>query len=91
VVRDGGDHPGHRYELVLDELDGQADDCSASSHGISLGSTVALGRALGRLPRRLVVLAVSGSEFGFGTELTPQVADAVDPVVHRACELVETR
>jgi hypothetical protein len=37
------------------------------------------------------VLAVSGSEFGFGTELTPQVADAVHPVVQRARELMETR
>jgi hydrogenase maturation protease len=76
---------------VLDELDGRTDDRSASSHGISPGSTVALGRALVRLPRRLVVLAVSGSEYGFGTGLTSQVADAVDPVAHRACELVETR
>jgi hydrogenase maturation protease len=89
AVRDGGDQPGHRYELVLDAFDGLTDDRSAGSHGIGLGSTVALGRALGRLPRRLVVLAVSGSEFGFGTGLTPQVADTVEPVVHRACELVD--
>jgi hydrogenase maturation protease len=88
AVHDGGDHPGHRYELVLDELDGLAEDRAASSHGISLGSTVALGRALDRLPRRLVVLAVAGREFSFGTGLTPQVAAVVGPVVQRACDLV---
>ncbi|HEU4421344.1 MAG TPA: hydrogenase maturation protease [Pilimelia sp.] len=88
AVRDGSDHGGHRYELVLDEPGGLADDRTASSHGISLGSTVELARALGRLPRRLVVLAVSGSEFGFGTGLTPEVAAAVDPVVARVRDLI---
>ena len=88
AVRDGADHGGHRYELLLDELADLADDGAASSHGVSLGSTVELGRALGRLPRRLVVLAVGAGEFGFGVGLSPQVAAAVDPVVARVRELV---
>ena len=88
AVLDDGHHAGHRYELVLESLDELSEERSASSHGISLGSTVALGRALGRLPRRLVVLAVSGTEFGFGQGLTGPVADAVSPVIERACELV---
>jgi hydrogenase maturation protease len=87
AVRDG-DHAGRRYEITLDELGGAAGDRVASSHGVSLGSTVALGRALDRMPRRLVVLAVAGGEFGFGTGLTPPVAAALAPVVERACELV---
>ncbi|MEU4421548.1 hydrogenase maturation protease [Actinoplanes sp. NPDC024001] len=91
AVRDGGDAPGRRYELVLDELDGLGGDASASSHGIGLGSTVALARVLDRLPRRLVVLAVSGHEFGFGVELTPQVAAMVQPVARRAAELLDLR
>lgn len=88
AVLDDGHHSGHRYELVLETLDELAEESSTSSHGISLGSTVALGRVLGRLPRRLVVLAVSGTEFGFGQGLTPPVAAAVPPVIERACELV---
>lgn len=93
AVHDGCDHGGHRYELVLDDrgddaLAGLAADRSASSHGISLGSTVELGRALGRLPRRLVVVAVGGTEFGFGTGLTPEVAAEVEPVVERVRDLV---
>jgi hydrogenase maturation protease len=88
AVLDDSHHAGHRHELALDALDELADDHSAGSHAISLGSTVALGQALGRLPRRLVVLAVSGTEFGFGQGLTPPVAAAVPGVVERACELV---
>lgn len=88
AIHDGGDHAGRRYELVLDELAGLAGDRTASSHGIGLGSTVELGRVLGRLPRRLVVLAVAGREFGFGTGLTPEVAAAVEPVVERVRDLV---
>ncbi|MEU7906142.1 hydrogenase maturation protease [Actinoplanes sp. NPDC049118] len=88
AVLDDGHHSGHRHELVLDALEELPEEGAASSHGISLGSTVALARALDRLPRRLVVLAVSGSEFGFGQGLTPPVAAAVPPVIERACELV---
>jgi hydrogenase maturation protease len=91
AVRDGCDHGGHRYELVLDELAGLTGQRSASSHAISLGSTVELGQALGRLPRRLVVLAVGASEYGFGTGLTPEVAAAVEPVVERVRDLVSAR
>ena len=88
AVHDGGGSAGRRYELVLDDLDGLAGAGAASSHGISLGSTVALGRVLDRLPRRLVVLAVTAHEFGFGLGLTPPVAAEVQPVSRRVCELL---
>ena len=88
AVLDDDHHAGHRHELTFDALDQLADDHSASSHAISLGSTVALGQALGRLPHRLIVLAVSGTEFGFGQGLTPPVAAAVPAVTERTCELV---
>lgn len=88
AVLDDGHHAGDRHELALDALDQLTDEPPATSHAISLGSTVALGQALGRLPRRLVVLAVSGTEFGFGQGLTPPVAAAVPAVVERACVLV---
>ena len=65
-----------------------AESPAASSHGIGLGSTVELGRVLGRLPRRLIILAVSGREFGFGIGLTPEVAAAIEPVVERVRDLI---
>jgi hydrogenase maturation protease len=88
AVRDGEGHGGHRYELVLDELASLPGEPAASSHAVSLGSTVELGKELGRLPRRLVVLAVGASELGFGAGLTPEVAATVEPVVDRVRELV---
>jgi hydrogenase maturation protease len=49
-----------------------------------------LGRAVGRAPRRVVVLGVEGAVFGMGDELTPEVASAVDGVVTAAlAELAE--
>nr|BFE71859.1 hypothetical protein GCM10020092_051600 [Actinoplanes digitatis] len=51
AVLDDGHHSGLRYELVLDALNELPEESAASSHGISLGSTVALARALDRLPR----------------------------------------
>jgi hydrogenase maturation protease len=88
AVLDDGDHAGKRYELALDALHDLDEDDAAGSHAISLGSTVALAGALDRLPRRLVVLAVAGTEFGFGHGLTPPVAAAVRPVIERACALL---
>ncbi|HEX6418989.1 MAG TPA: hydrogenase maturation protease [Acidimicrobiales bacterium] len=52
----------------------------ASSHGWSLGDAVALGRALGRLPRRLVLYTVAGRDFADGPGLSGPVARAVPGV-----------
>ncbi|MEV4702997.1 hydrogenase maturation protease [Actinoplanes sp. NPDC049316] len=87
AVRMDGAPAGHLHELVADDLAAQAGAPVATSHAIALGETVALGRALGRLPRRLVVLAVCGKDFGFGTQQTPEVAAAVQPIASRARDL----
>ena len=38
-------------------------------------------RAVGRAPRRVVVLGIEGAAFGIGDELTPAVAAALDGLV----------
>jgi hydrogenase maturation protease len=86
AVRTGGDHGGHVYELAVDDLGGASD--VGTSHSIGLGATVELARTLGRMPARLVVLAVDGTDFGFGTELTPPVAAAVEPVARRVRDVL---
>jgi hydrogenase maturation protease len=87
AVQDTTMPPGHRYQLAVDALSGVADG-AASSHGIGLGDTVELARVLGRLPARLTVLAVVGRDFGFGTDLTPEVAAAVEELVGQVREIV---
>jgi hydrogenase maturation protease len=91
AVRDTTMPPGHTCQLTVDDLAGPLTgtaDGAASSHGIGLGDTVELARVLGRLPARLTVLAVAGRDFGFGTELSAEVAAAVAELVEQVREIV---
>ena len=50
---------------------------TTSSHGLSVRDAFELGRALGRLPERLVVYLIEVGEVGPGEALSPAVAAAV--------------
>lgn len=52
-----------------------------STHGAGVRAAVDLGRALGRLPERLVVLGIEGHDFAGGDALSPPVASAVPEAV----------
>ena len=52
-----------------------------STHAFSVAEAVELSRVLGRLPARLVVFGVEGSDYAAGTELSPAVHQAVPLVV----------
>ena len=56
----------------------------ASTHAVGVAEALELGRAVGRVPRRVVVLGVEGSAFEMGDEMTPAVAAALDEVVAAA-------
>jgi len=79
---------GAWFELAASDA---PEEPSAGTHGVGLGTAVALGRVLGRLPDRLVVLAVCGREFGFGAGLSAPVEAAVVPVADRVRELLVPR
>jgi len=53
----------------------------SSSHLFGLGEAVETARALGRLPATLIIHAIEGRHFGFGTDPTPDVLAALDVVV----------
>ncbi|NUS54008.1 MAG: hydrogenase maturation protease [Streptomycetaceae bacterium] len=53
----------------------------ASTHGLSLADAVELGRALGRLPGRIVVYTIEGGRFGIGDPVSPQVRAAISRCV----------
>lgn len=77
---------GSRSVVMLDGLhDTVPDDERRSSHGLGLGAAIELGRRLGRLPDRLVVVAVRGERFtpGFGLSDTGRrhTAEAIGLVV----------
>jgi hydrogenase maturation protease len=54
-----------------------------STHAFSLAEAVEMARALGRLPRRLIVYGVEGRSFAAGAELTAEVRRAADGLIAR--------
>jgi hydrogenase maturation protease len=52
-----------------------------SSHALGLPQSYALGEALGRIPRKLVVFTVDIEDISHGVTLTPAVAAAVPSAV----------
>jgi hydrogenase maturation protease len=55
-----------------------------STHAFGVAEAVELSRALGRLPRRLIVFGIEGRDFTPGVGLSPAVERAVARVVRRA-------
>ena len=71
--------PGSIHRLMGSQL--ETGCTAASSHGLGVPDAIRLGRALERLPRQLVVLAVEGADTGPGTGLSGAVAAAVPRAV----------
>ena len=67
---------------------------SVSTHGFGLHEAIELGRALHRLPRRVIVFAVEGRRFEAGATRSGEVEAAVAPlaraVLHEAGELAKS-
>jgi hydrogenase maturation protease len=77
--------PGRLHRIVVD----RAADAGAhpvSSHGLSLGQSIALARALGRMPERLIVHAVEAADVRHGVGLSPAVAGAAEAVTAAVLE-----
>lgn len=55
----------------------------ATTHGAGVAEGVALARAMGLLPRSLVVLGIVARGFDLGAPMAPEVERAVDEVVRR--------
>lgn len=53
---------------------------AGGTHDLGLASTLALARALGRLPASVTVVGVEGARFGVGEPPSPQVLAAVAQV-----------
>jgi hydrogenase maturation protease len=77
--------PGRLYRIVVD----RAADAGAhpvSSHGLSLGQSIALARALDRMPERLIVHAVEAADVRQGVGLSPAVAGAAEALTAAVLE-----
>lgn len=77
AVRTGAE-PGslHRFDASSAPLPAQTG--SASTHGLGLAEALELGRALGRLPARVVVVGIEAGDEGQGAGLSEPVAAAAE-------------
>ena len=82
----GGRPPGTVYRFAIGPHPLPSPLTSTSSHSISLGSAIALGIALGRMPRSLVVHGVEPERWEVGAPLSPPVASAIDRISLRIDE-----
>ncbi|MGI5466637.1 hydrogenase maturation protease [Streptomyces sp. CA-132043] len=73
-------HPGRVHRISLGGF--PLPTPATSSHGLGLGEALQLSEALGRLPDRLLVLAVEGADRSLGTGLTTAVAETVEPLAN---------
>jgi len=80
--------PGRLHRMVLDHP-AMGPGGPVSSHGLGLGDAIGLGRALDRMPGRLIVHAVEAGDLSQGAGLTPAVAGVIDTlaaaVLHDLC------
>jgi len=75
---------GSVRRLEGEELANVPGERTTSSHGLSVRDAYELGRALGRVPRRLVLYLIEAGELGHGERLSP----AVDAAIGRAAVAV---
>jgi hydrogenase maturation protease len=84
---------------TIRRLDARREDIPArlgasSTHAIGVGEAIGLGRALDRLPARVIVYAVEGRRFDAGTGLSEELRAVVPRltamVLHEALALAES-
>ena len=75
AVAGSGSEPGtlHRID-VTGRTEPLPAERGASTHGLGVGSAVALARALDRMPSQLIVHGIEGADFGQGVAFSPHVA-----------------
>jgi hydrogenase maturation protease len=75
-----GNHPGtvRRFDASRSVLPTAT---FPSTHSFGLGETVELGRALDRLPDRLIIYGIEAARFDHGGQVTAAVRDALEEAV----------
>jgi hydrogenase maturation protease len=64
---------------------------STSTHAVGLGEILELARALGRLPKQVVVYAIEGRRFEAGAPMSHAVRSRVDELAARVLREVRSR
>lgn len=75
-----GEQPGRVHVLEAHHVPVPTAYFHYSSHAFGLAEAIEVGRVLGELPPRLIVIGVEGRDFASGSGLSPEL-DAVVPLV----------
>jgi len=80
----GEEPPGtiHRFDAANEPVPAYR-GFRGSSHAMGAAEEIELARALGRLPRRLIVYGIEGGRFGIGEEMSEAVREAAEKVAGR--------
>jgi hydrogenase maturation protease len=86
----GGGKPGdvRVFDATRDRL--PAGLAGTSTHAFSLAQAIELGRTLGRLPGRLLVVGIEGTRFSAGTPPAAPVSAALGEAAARVLALVDS-
>jgi hydrogenase maturation protease len=76
-------------DLAYSHDDDLAESGVTSTHGIGLVGVLRLARAVGRAPRRLVLVAVEGEAFELGSAMSVAVSSAVPEALRAVTTLIE--
>jgi len=83
---DSGATPGTLHRFDASETPIPTGVFRSSTHAFGVGDAIELARALGRLPRRVVVFGVEGGVFEAGSGLSALVEAAVEPTADAVLE-----
>lgn len=71
----------HRFELGAQPL--HLSTTPTGTHALGLGDALELGRALGRLPPRVIVYGIEAATFGLGEPMSQRVSGALPLAARR--------
>jgi hydrogenase maturation protease len=74
----------HRFDASAEPVPAHA--FRSSTHAFGVGEAVELARALGKLPKSVVVYGIEGAEFSAGEGLSAPVAGAVETAAEAVLE-----
>lgn len=78
-----GGQPGtvHRVEMDSGLLPKDMSRCS--SHGLGVAEAMELSKAMGRLPRRLIIYGIEARSMALGEPLSPELAEPAERVARK--------
>lgn len=82
--------PGTLHRIHITDGENLPAMSPLSSHALSLGEALEMGRILQKMPRDLIILGVEAENFKPGDQLSPAVAAALDQLMTLIPELTES-